>query len=82
MSNMLLIHEPSKWGPFSFGHEVTHASGTIIDPPVRLTGLIYPLSTREHDVQILATTINEANTIVVNFNALQYHYDSFIEEAI
>jgi hypothetical protein len=36
----------------------------------------------EQDIQTLATTINDANTIIVNLNNVHNHYDSFMDRAI
>jgi hypothetical protein len=82
MSNTRVIHEPSKWEPVFFGHTVTRASLTIIDPPVWLTRLFNHCQQAKQDVQTLAPAINEANAIVVNLNDLQYHYDPFMHGAI
>jgi hypothetical protein len=81
MSNMLVIHDPSKLEPVFSAYEVTHASLTIIDPPVWLTCLFNRCQQAEHDVQTLATAINETTAIVVNLKDLQYH-DSFMDGAI
>jgi hypothetical protein len=82
MSNMLVIHEPSKWEPVFFGHEVTHASLTIIHPPVWPRRLFNHCQRAGHDVQTLASAFNDANAIVINLNDLQYHYDCFMDGAI
>jgi hypothetical protein len=39
MSNRLVIHEPSMWKLIFFGHDITHASLTIIHLSVWLTRL-------------------------------------------
>jgi hypothetical protein len=49
MSNTLVIHDPFKWELVFFGHEVTSASLTIIDPPIWLKRVFnYCLQAEQH----------------------------------
>jgi hypothetical protein len=79
--NIFIIYEPCKWQPLFSDNKPGSSLITLQDPPVILIQSHEPIQQAEDDVCELSQPIRQSDTIVINLEDIQDHYDQLIDEA-